>query len=89
MLNYCTFGYTMPWWTWQDWERFIDWMALNGITTPLAATGWTVGYVIGIVVVLASLAGGLTLIRQRCPTLLKVADSVRDCNRTSGNSYCQ
>ena len=28
-LNYCTFGYTMPYWKWQDWERLIDWMALN------------------------------------------------------------
>ena len=24
-LNYCTFGYTMPYWKWQDWERLIDW----------------------------------------------------------------
>ena len=38
-LNYCTYGYTMPWWKWQQWERFIDWMALNGITMPLASTG--------------------------------------------------
>jgi len=38
-LNYCTFGYTMPWWQWDDWERFIDWMALNGINMPLAITG--------------------------------------------------
>ena len=38
-LNYCTFGYTMPWWDWHDWERFIDWMALNGINLPLAITG--------------------------------------------------
>lgn len=38
-LNYCTFGYTMPWWQWKDWERFIDWMALNGINMPLAITG--------------------------------------------------
>ena len=38
-LNYCTFGYTMPWWHWEDWERFIDWMALNGINLPLAITG--------------------------------------------------
>lgn len=39
MLNYCTFGYTMPWWRWREWERFIDWMALNGINIPLAITG--------------------------------------------------
>lgn len=38
-LNYCTFGYTMPWWTWKDWQWFIDWMALNGINMPLAITG--------------------------------------------------
>ena len=38
-LNYCTFGYTMPWWGWQQWEHFIDWMALNGINLPLAITG--------------------------------------------------
>jgi len=38
-LNYCTYGYTMPWWKWPQWERFIDWMALNGITMPLAITG--------------------------------------------------
>lgn len=39
MLNYCTFGYTMPWWQWEQWERFIDWMALHGINMPLAITG--------------------------------------------------
>jgi alpha-N-acetylglucosaminidase len=38
-LNYCTLGYTMPWWQWADWERLIDWMALNGINMPLAITG--------------------------------------------------
>ncbi|WP_279149852.1 alpha-N-acetylglucosaminidase [Muribaculum intestinale] len=38
-LNYCTFGYTMPYWNWGDWERFIDWMALNGINLRLAMTG--------------------------------------------------
>ena len=38
-LNYCTYGYTMPFWQWKDWERLIDWMALNGINMPLAITG--------------------------------------------------
>ncbi len=38
-LNYCTYGYTLPWFTWTDWERLIDWMALNGINMPLANTG--------------------------------------------------
>ena len=38
-LNYCTFGYEMPWWQWEEWEHFIDWMALQGINLPLAITG--------------------------------------------------
>lgn len=38
-LNYCTYGYTMPWWGWKEWEHFIDWMAMNGINLPLAITG--------------------------------------------------
>jgi len=38
-LNYCTSGYSMPFWSWRDWERFIDWMALNGVNMPLATTG--------------------------------------------------
>ena len=38
-LNYCTYGYTMPWWGWKEWEHFIDWMALSGINLPLAITG--------------------------------------------------
>ena len=38
-LNYCTWGYTMPFWNWSDWEHFIDWMALNGVNLPLAITG--------------------------------------------------
>ena len=38
-LNYCCFGYSLPWWDWPQWERLIDWMALNGINAPLAVTG--------------------------------------------------
>lgn len=38
-LNYCTFGYTMPWWGWDEWERLIDWMAMNGVNLPLATSG--------------------------------------------------
>ena len=38
-LNYCTYGYTLAWWRWEDWERLIDWMALNGVTMALAQTG--------------------------------------------------
>ena len=39
LLNYCTFGYVKPWWDWPQWEKFIDWMALNGMNMPLAVTG--------------------------------------------------
>lgn len=38
-LNYCTFGYSLPWFRWKEWERLIDWMALNGVNMPLAITG--------------------------------------------------
>ncbi|MFT4156258.1 alpha-N-acetylglucosaminidase [Parafilimonas sp.] len=38
-LNYCTFNYTMSWWDWERWQKEIDWMALNGINTPLSITG--------------------------------------------------
>ncbi|MGC0272578.1 alpha-N-acetylglucosaminidase TIM-barrel domain-containing protein [Pseudactinotalea sp. Z1739] len=38
-LNFCTFGYTSPWWDWEQWEREIDWMALRGITAPLMMVG--------------------------------------------------
>lgn len=38
-LNYCAFNYTMSFWDWERWEQEIDWMALNGINSPLAITG--------------------------------------------------
>lgn len=38
-LNYCTFSYSMSWWSWKRWEKEIDWMALHGINLPLALTG--------------------------------------------------
>jgi len=38
-LNYCTFGYSMSWWGWSEWEHLIDWMALNGVNMALATTG--------------------------------------------------
>jgi alpha-N-acetylglucosaminidase len=38
-LNYCTHSYTAAFWDWDRWEREIDWMALNGITMPLAVVG--------------------------------------------------
>lgn len=38
-LNYCTYGYSLNWWKWPEWERFIDWLALNGVNMVLANTG--------------------------------------------------
>lgn len=38
-LNYCCFSYSMAFWDWAQWERLIDWMALNGVNRPLAMTG--------------------------------------------------
>lgn len=31
-------GYSSAWWQWPEWERNIDWMALNGINLALAFT---------------------------------------------------
>lgn len=39
LFNYCTFGYSMPWWDWPQWEACIDWMALQGVNLPLSVTG--------------------------------------------------
>ncbi|MCF3108671.1 alpha-N-acetylglucosaminidase [Niabella sp. CC-SYL272] len=38
-LNYCTLNYTMSFYSWADWERELDWMALNGVNLMLATTG--------------------------------------------------
>jgi alpha-N-acetylglucosaminidase len=38
-LNPCTYGYTMAFWDWSRWEQELDWMALHGITMPLAMEG--------------------------------------------------
>ena len=35
-LNTVTYGYTMPYWDWERWEKEIDWMALHGMDMPLA-----------------------------------------------------
>ncbi|XP_059081789.1 alpha-N-acetylglucosaminidase-like [Tigriopus californicus] len=37
--NVCNYGYGFVWWTWNDWERHIDWMALNGFNLVLAQSG--------------------------------------------------
>ena len=36
-LNVCTFGYTMPYWDWERWEKELDLMALHGVNMPLAS----------------------------------------------------
>lgn len=38
-LNYCTFSYSMSTYTWERWEKEIDWMALHGINMPLQIVG--------------------------------------------------
>lgn len=38
-LNYCTLGYSFAFWKWEDWEREIDFMAMNGINMPLSVVG--------------------------------------------------
>lgn len=38
-LNYCTFSYSMSTWTWDRWQKEIDWMALHGINMPLQIVG--------------------------------------------------
>ncbi|XP_048255623.1 alpha-N-acetylglucosaminidase-like [Haliotis rufescens] len=37
--NVCTVSYSFAWSDWDQWERHIDWMALQGINLPLAFTG--------------------------------------------------
>ena len=38
-LNYCCFSYSLAFWDWEQWERLVDWMVLQGINLPLAITG--------------------------------------------------
>lgn len=38
-LNYCTYNYTMSFYSWADWEHELDWMALNGVNLMLVANG--------------------------------------------------
>ncbi|ORY67164.1 putative alpha-N-acetylglucosaminidase [Pseudomassariella vexata] len=39
-FNTVTFSYTTAFWTWEDWELQLDWMALRGINLPLAWVGY-------------------------------------------------
>lgn len=34
--NVCTWSYSFAWWSWIDWRRHIDWMALMGISLTIA-----------------------------------------------------
>lgn len=38
-LNYCTYGYSFPFTDFAGWQRFFDWMAMNGINRPLMQCG--------------------------------------------------
>lgn len=38
-LNYCTHNYSSSFWGWNEWEKELDWMVLNGINLSLAITG--------------------------------------------------
>ncbi len=38
-LNYCTFNYTMSFWDWDEWQKELDWMAMQGINLVLAING--------------------------------------------------
>ena len=32
-------SYSFVWWNWFQWQKHIDWLALNGFNLPLAFTG--------------------------------------------------
>lgn len=38
-LNYCTINYSFSFYTWKDWEKELDWMALNGVNLMLTPVG--------------------------------------------------
>ncbi|KAJ5115696.1 hypothetical protein N7456_000044 [Penicillium angulare] len=38
-FNTVTFSYTTAFWSWEEWETQLDWMALRGINLPLAWVG--------------------------------------------------
>lgn len=38
-FNYCTFGYSAPFWNFERWEKELDFMAMNGINLFPAAVG--------------------------------------------------
>lgn len=40
LVGTVTFSYTAAFWSWEDWELQLDWMALHGINLPLAWVGF-------------------------------------------------
>lgn len=38
-FNYCTFNYSGTWWDWNQWQKIIDFLAMNGINMPLNIVG--------------------------------------------------
>lgn len=38
-LNFCTYGYTMAFWGWKQYEEFLDWLAMNGVNLMLDIVG--------------------------------------------------
>lgn len=34
--NVCTWSYSFVWWTWSEWRKHIDWMALMGVSLTIA-----------------------------------------------------
>jgi alpha-N-acetylglucosaminidase len=39
-FNTVTFGYTTPFYSWDDWEHLLDWLSLQGVNLPLAWVGY-------------------------------------------------
>lgn len=38
-LNFCTYSYSMAFWTWREYEPFLDWLALAGVNLALDTVG--------------------------------------------------
>lgn len=38
-MSYEALGYSCAFWQWEDWEREIDFMAMNGVNLPLSVVG--------------------------------------------------
>lgn len=38
-FNFCTLNYSSSFWTWEEWERMIDYMVLNGVNLTISTVG--------------------------------------------------